>query len=117
MNEGTRGRRVERAETLYEKFSRNPRMVERAVFQDECDFPLQIPLNNQNNRVYYNGKKKDIPEKNLFHLSDRQSVKVMVSAALTWYGVSKPIFVNINGLKVNAARYHDHLKRRTFSSY
>ena len=57
VNESTRGRRVERAETLYEKFSRNPRMVERAVFQDECDFPLQIPVNNQNNRVYYNGKK------------------------------------------------------------
>ena len=38
----------------------------------------------------------------------------MVSAALTWYGVSKPIFVNRKGLKVNAARYHDHLKKELF---
>ena len=36
----------------------------------------------------------------------------MVSAAFTWYGVSKPIYVNQNGLKVNAKRYH--LKKELF---
>ena len=52
MNDATRTRRVERAGYLMEKFNQNPRMIERAVFQDESDFPLQIPLNCQNDRVY-----------------------------------------------------------------
>ena len=52
MNDSTRKRRIERASNLLEKFQKNPRMIERAVFQDESDFPLQIPLNNQNDRVY-----------------------------------------------------------------
>ena len=85
-------------------------MIERAIIQDECDFPLQVPLNNQNNRVYYKGNKRDVPEQNLFHNTDRQSIKVMVSAAFTWHGVTKPIFVNQQGLKVNAERYCRHLK-------
>ena len=114
MNEGTRTRRIERAASLLEKFRRNPRMIERAVFQDESDFPLQVPLNNQNDRVYYKGTKKDVPDQNLFHPSNRQSVKVMVSAALTWHGVSKPIFVNQKGLKVNAKNYCNHLKKELF---
>ena len=41
-------------------------MIERAVFQDESDFPLQIPLNNQNNCVYFKGQKNDVPNENLF---------------------------------------------------
>ena len=52
---------------------------ERAVFQDESDFPLQIPISSQNDRVYFKGrKKKDVPDKNLSHWTNRQSVKVMV---------------------------------------
>lgn len=43
----------------------------------------------------------------LYHPTNRQSVKVMVSAALTWYGVTKPIFVNRKGLKKN---YKNHFK-------
>ena len=44
--------------------------------------------------------------------NDRQSIKVMVSAALTWYGVTKPIFVNRKGMKVNAENYKKHLKKK-----
>ena len=114
MNEATRKRRVDRASGLAEKFAKNPRMIERAVFQDESDFPLQVPLNSQNDRVYYKGKKKDVPDQNLFHETNRQSVKAMVSAALTWHGVTRPIFVNRKGLKVNAANYKKHLKKELF---
>ena len=60
MNEGTRTRRIERAASLLEKFRRNPRMIERAVFQDESDFPLQVWLNNQNDRVYYKNRNFNI---------------------------------------------------------
>ena len=39
----------------------------------------------------------------------------MVSAVFSWYGVTKPIFVcNRKGLKVNAQRYHQHLKVELF---
>lgn len=114
MNEGTRIRRIERAAGLIEKFKNNPRMIERAVFQDESDFPLQIPLNSQNDRVYHKGKKQDVPDKNLYHHTNRHSVKVMVSAAFTWHGVTRPIFVNKQGLKVNAKNYRDHLKNKLF---
>ena len=44
-------RRVECAGYLLEKFETNPRMIERAVYQDESDFPLQIPMNSQNDCV------------------------------------------------------------------
>ena len=42
MNNATRKRRVERAGCLLEKFETNARMIERAVFQDESDFPLKF---------------------------------------------------------------------------
>ena len=104
MNESTRERRVSRAAGLVEKFKSNSRMIERAVFQDESNFPLQVPLNSQNDRVYFKGQKKDVLDENLFHPTNRQSVKVMVSA----------IFVNRQGMKVNAKNYKTHLKRELF---
>ena len=77
MNDATQKRRVERAGCLLEKFETNSQMIEHAVFQDESDFPLQIPLNSQNDCVYVKGQKKDVPDKNLSHQTNRQSVKVM----------------------------------------
>ena len=55
MNDATRKRRVERAGCLLEKFETNPRMIERAVFPDESDFPLEIQINSQNDRAYFKG--------------------------------------------------------------
>ena len=89
-------------------------MIEHAFFQDENDFLLQFPINSQNDRVYFKGWKKDNPDKNLSHQTNRQSVKVMVSAVLTWFRVTKPIFVNKRGLKVNAKNYHQHLQKELF---
>lgn len=100
-DEGALKRRTNRAEELVERFEKNSRSVEKLVWQDEKDFPLQLPLNRQNNRVYYKGLKRDVPAKNLFFQSKRLSKKVMVSAALTWHGVTKPFFVNNKGMKVN----------------
>ncbi|XP_066910471.1 uncharacterized protein [Clytia hemisphaerica] len=114
MNESTRKRRVDRAAGLAQKFKSNPRMIERAVFQDESDFPLQVPLNTQNDRVYSKGLKKDVRESSLFHETNRQSVKVMISAGLAWHGVTKPIVVGREGIKVNARNYESHLKRKLF---
>lgn len=114
MNEGTRNRRVERSINLIEKFSKNPRMMEKSVWQDEKDFPLDLPVNAQNDRVYYKGKKSDVPDENLNKGTKRMSKKVMVSAGLSWNGATKPFFVNNKGLKVNAVSYHKHLKGQLF---
>ena len=116
MTEGTRQRRTERAGRLADRFERNPRLVEKCVFQDEKDFPLEVPLNHQNDRVYFQGDKKDVPEENLFHQSNRQSKKVMVSACLTWNGATPPFFVNGSGVKVNAISYKKHLEKKLLPS-
>ena len=84
-------------------------MIERAVFQDESPFPLQIPINKQNNRVYFKGKKSDVPAKNLSHESNSICEKVVVSAALTWYGVTKTFIVKVNG-----PSYLRHLEKQLF---
>ena len=63
MSDVTRQRRTERARRLADRFERNPR-IERLAFQDERGFPLEVPLNPQNDRVYFKGDKKHVPVKN-----------------------------------------------------
>ena len=101
---------------LLEKFETNQRMVESAVFQDESDFPLQIPINSQSDHIHFKDQKKDVLDKNLSHEINRQPVKVMVTAALTWFGVTKPLFDNKKGFKVNAEDYLKNLKKEYFLS-
>ena len=38
----------------------------------------------------------------------------MVSTALTWFGVTKPLFDNKKRLKVSAQNYRKHLKKELF---
>ena len=42
--------------------------------------------------------------------------KVMVSATIFSYGVTKPFFVNENGIKVNEENYCKHQKKQLFST-
>ena len=107
-NDETKKRRSQRATALVERFKVNSQTIEKLVWQDEKDFPLQLPLDQQNNRVYFKGKKSDFPHKNLFFKTKRQSKKVMVSAALTWQGATKPFFVNDKSLKVISINYLKH---------
>ena len=111
MNNGTRDRRAIRLGNLAECFDRNPRLVEKCSCQDEEDFTLEVPTNIQNNRVYFKGKKDQIPDENLFHQKNKLSIKVIVSACLTWNGVTKPFFVNGCGVKMNAKTYKQHLQK------
>ena len=111
MDQGTRKRRVERAKRLAGRFESNPRMIKKAVWQDEKDFTFQVPTNSQNNRVYRRGNKSNVPEENLFHPTKKLCKKLMVSACVSWYGATQPFFVNEKGLKVNGVRYHKHLQK------
>ena len=49
--------------------------------------------------------------KRLFHPTNKQSIKVMVSAFLTWYGATKPFFINDKGLKVDSKTYKKKLEK------
>ena len=100
MNSATQQQRTERAGALAEKFSKK-RSIERCVWQDKKDFTVDVPFNAQNNRVYGMDKKDKIPGNRLFHHANKQFKKVMVSACVTWKGVTKPFFVNENGLNAN----------------
>ena len=77
--------------------------------QDEKVFTLEVPVNLENDRVYGEGKKSDIPDENLLSLTNKIPKEVVVSAAISWYGVTKPFFVNNNGTKVNKGNYCRHL--------
>ena len=50
-------------------------MTECAVFQDKSGFPLQIPVNSQNNCVYFKKQKKNVPNKNFCLQANRLCVK------------------------------------------
>ena len=64
--------------------------------------------------IVFKGQKKDVPDKDLSHQTNTQSVKVMVSTALTWFGVTKPLFVNKKRLKANAKITVNILKKNCF---
>ena len=85
-------------------------MIDKTVWQDEKDFTLDVSVNLQDDRVYGKGKKSDVPDMNLFASTNKMLRKVMVSAAIPWYGATKPFFVNENGIKVNKENYCKSLK-------
>ena len=59
-------------------------------------------------------KKSEVPEANLFSSTNKMSKKVMVFAAISWYRITKPFFVNSNGIKVHKENYCKHLKKEFF---
>ena len=101
MNSACRKRRAKRAGKLLQRFFIHS--LPRLVFQDEIDFSLQVPTNHQNNRAYFNCPKKDVQLKRLYSKENKFSKNVMVSAVITWKGVSQPFFIGGNGIKVNGA--------------
>ena len=111
MNNGKRDRTITRSGNLAERFDRNPRLVEKFAYQDEKDFMLEVPTNTEKNRAYFKGKKDLVPDQNIFHQTNKQSIKLMVSACLTWNRATKPFFVNGCEVKVNAQTYKRHLQK------
>ena len=103
MNLACRQKRVERAGKLLQCFSIHS--LSPLVFQDEKDFSLQVRTNHQNNRVYFNGHKKDVQSERLYSDGNKFSKKVMVSTVITWKGFSQPFFIGVIG-----AFYLKHLR-------
>ena len=113
MNNGTRDWRTIRSGNLAERFDRNLRLVEKFAYQDEKDFTVEVLTNIQNNIVYFKGKKDQVPDENRFHQANKQSIKVMVSAFLTWNGATKPFFVDRCGVKI-MQRHTSDIYRKKF---
>ena len=109
LTDGCRGRRLERSSALLNRFS--VYSLPRLAFQDEKDFSLQVCTNRQNNRVYGRGLKENIAPQRLFHEGNKFSKKLMVSAVVTWKGVSPPFFVSDSKIKVNGKSYLKHLRK------
>ena len=114
MSEETRNRRETRACSLRERSESNIRMMGKTVLQDEKYFILEVPVNLQNDRLYDKGKKSNIPDEHLLSSTNKMSKQVMLSAAISWYGVTKIFFVNNNGIKVNKESYYRHLRKELF---
>ena len=114
MSEETRNRRETRACSLRERFESNIRMMEKTVLQDEKYFTLEVPVNLQNDRLYDKGKKSNIPDEHLLSSTNKMYKQVMLSAAISCYGVTKIFFVNNNGIKVNKESYYRHLGKELF---
>ena len=83
MIDGWRNRKYASAIVLAEKFERNTRMIEKAVWQDEKDFTFDVPVNLQNDRVYGKGRNSDVADENLCASTNKVSRKVMVSTAIS----------------------------------
>ena len=105
-----RKRRFDRSRDLIIRF--NETHLKKFCFQDEKDFSLQIATNRKNNVVWSTSKKTEIAPERLFHERNRQSKKVMVSAAISWNGVTPPFFVSDSdiNIKLTGLRYLAHLK-------
>ena len=80
MNSACRKRRAERAGKFLQRFSIHS--LPQLVFQDKKDFSLQVPTNRQNNRVYFNGPKKDVQPERLYSEGNKFLKKVMVFAVI-----------------------------------
>ena len=81
MSSGMQERQIKRAGALVDRIGKNV-SVEKCVWQDEKDFILDVPLNSQNSCVYEFEQKDNIQDNCLFHQTNRQSKKVMVSACV-----------------------------------
>ena len=81
MSSGTKERQTKRAGALADRF-RKIRFVEKCEWQDEKDFSLDVPLNSQNSRVYGFYNKNNIQDTCLFHRTNQQSKKAIVSACV-----------------------------------
>ena len=50
---------------------------------------LSCSCQSEERSFYGKGKKSDIPDENLLSSTNKMSKKVMVSATILWYGVTK----------------------------
>ena len=105
---GCRNRRYARVIALGEKFQPNTCVIEKAVWQDEKDFTLDVPVNLKTDRLYGKGKKSDVPDENLFASTIRFQAKLWFPMQSLGMAPRNRFFVNENGIKANKENYCKH---------
>ena len=71
VKEDARERRRERYEELLNLYDREA--VKLMCFEDEKNFPLQLPSNSQNDRIYTAGLMSDVTEERLYRKNNKFS--------------------------------------------
>jgi len=75
-------------------------------YTDEQVFTVECPVNSQNDHVYCNKKKKQIPAERLLHTRSTFSKSLMVSVAVSYLWCRDLILIE-SGVKVNGQYYRD----------
>ena len=109
LTDGAVVRRFTRPRNLYSRY--DAERIKLLLWQDEKDFPIQVPSNRQNNRIFIRGRKSDVQPARLYHPANKFTEKIMVSCLISWNGVSKPFFVDPSKTKVDAKYFVKHLKK------
>lgn len=75
MIDATPKRRLEHAGCLLEKFETSSEMIKCEVFQGKSYSLLQVSVHSQIDCIYFKCQKKDVPDKNLSHQTNRHLSK------------------------------------------
>jgi DDE superfamily endonuclease len=106
INDATRLKRLTRTKMLLRRLT--VAKTKRVFFTDEKNFYLNPPVNNQNNRVWSAGRKRDVDPERLLVQRAKFSPHVMVSAGICYGGKGRLHFI-AEEAKVNAEYYITNL--------
>jgi len=102
ITEATRLKRLARSKSLLRRLT--SQKLKRVFFTDEKIFYLNPPVNNQNNRVWSSGKKREVSAARLLVQRAKFSPHVMVSAGVCYNGKGRLHFVH-DKAKINSNYY------------
>jgi hypothetical protein len=106
INDATKLKRLTRSKVLLRRLT--VQKTKRVFFTDEKIFYLNPPVNNQNNRVWSTGRKRDVDPQRLLVQRAKFSAHVMVSAGICYGGKGRLHFV-AEKAKINAEYYVNNL--------
>jgi inhibitor of nuclear factor kappa-B kinase subunit alpha len=106
INDATKLKRFTRSKLLLRRLT--VRKTKKVFFTDEKLFYVNPPINNQNNRVWSAGRKRDVNPQRLLVERAKFSASVMVSAGVCYGGKGRLHFV-AEKAKINAAYYITNL--------
>jgi len=109
INDATKHKRLTRSKMLLRRLT--VQKTKQVFFTDEKIFYLNPPVNNQNNRVWSNGRKRDVDPQRLLVQRAKFSAHVMVSAGICYSGKGRLHFV-AEKAKINAEYYVNNLLPR-----
>jgi hypothetical protein len=111
INDATKLKRLSRSKILLRRLTLASTKC--VFFTDEKNFYVNPPVNNQNNRVWSEGRKRDVDPERLLVQRAKFSPHVMVSAGVCYGGKGRLHFVDEKA-KINADYYMTNLLPKLF---